>query len=107
MTTLLIRTRNDRPPEGSPRLTAPLAPAALAPDPAPVARPAEPAQTFGALLLYYVHEVLPSKAASTQSQQTRFLGTLDSQYGHLPLTAITSAWLRTWRDQLSRGRKPD
>jgi integrase len=28
-------------------------------------------------------------------------------YGQLPLTAITAAWLRSWRDQLSRRLKPN
>jgi integrase len=32
---------------------------------------------------------------------------LESQFGHLPLTAITPAWLRSWRDQLGRRLKPD
>jgi len=59
------------------------------------------------LLAYYRAEVLPTLALNTQYQRTRFLAMVDRQYGHLPLTAITPAWLRSWRDQLGRRLKPD
>jgi integrase len=59
------------------------------------------------LLTYYIAEVLPTKAPNTHYQQTRFLSLLAREFGHLPLTALTPAWLRSWRDQLSRRLKPD
>lgn len=83
-----------------------------APSRATLPQTAEPAadpggQTVAELLTYYMAEVLPSKAPQTQYQQTRFLSMLASEFGHLPLTAMTPAWLRSWRDQLSRRLKPD
>jgi integrase len=59
------------------------------------------------LLTYYIAEVLPTKAPNTRYQQTRFLAILAREYGHLPVTALTPAWLRCWRDQLLRRLKPD
>ena len=64
--------------------------------------------TMGDLLAYHIAEVLPTKAPTTQYQQTRFLAKLTRDFGQLPLSAITPAWLRQWRDQLALHRlKPD
>ena len=63
--------------------------------------------TLAELLDYHIREVLPGKAPNTQYQQTRFLGMLARTYGHLPLRTLTPAWLRAWRDGLSRRLKPD
>jgi hypothetical protein len=68
---------------------------------------AGPGPTVADLLAYYVAEVLPTKAPTTQYQRGRFLALLNREYGHLPLTALDPPWLRVWRDQLSRRLKPD
>jgi integrase len=69
--------------------------------------PAESPHTLGDLLTYYLKEVLPALAPKTQYQRRRFLANLDTHYGHLPLTALTPAWLRAWRDDLCLRLKPD
>jgi integrase len=70
--------------------------------------PGSDEHTLGELLAYYIAEVFPTKARNTEYQQTRFLSKLDREYGHLPLSAITPAWLRQWRDRLALHRlKPD
>jgi hypothetical protein len=107
MTTLLLRTRHDVPPEASPAVAAPLGRTALAPALEVAGCPAVALQTVADLLAYYVAEVLPTHAPNTQYQRTRFLAMVEREYGHLPLTAITPAWLRSWRDQLGRRLKPD
>ena len=107
MTTLLLRTRHDGPREASPRVATPLAPAALAPARESAELPGGPQQTVTDLIAYYTAEVLPTLAKNTQYQRDRFLMMMDRQYGHLPLTAMTPAWLRSWRDQLGRRLKPD
>lgn len=64
--------------------------------------------TLGELLAFHIKEVLPTKAPNTQYQQTRFLAKLTHDFGQVPLSAITPAWLRQWRDQLALHRlKPD
>ena len=105
MTTLLVRTRHDGPLEAAPPPAALLAPPAV--PAAPPASPAGLAHTFADLLRYSRAEVLPTKAPTTHYQQNRFLAALERQYGPLPLPTITPAWLRSWRDQLSRRLKPD
>ena len=102
------------PPNGStaPRLpffaleaqrTPPLTAPSLAMLPQTGEPPEHPGEhTVAELLTYYMGEVLPSKAPNTRYQQTRFLTMLRHEFGHLPLTAMTPAWLRTWRDQLHR-----
>jgi len=78
-------------------------PLVLALEPAEAPR----AQTVADLLRYYTAEVLPTLAPKTHYQRTRFFAMLAKEYGHLPLTALTPAWLRSWCDQLSRRLKPD
>jgi integrase len=71
------------------------------------ARPAGAQPTVADLLTYYTAEVLPTLAPNTHYQRTRFFAILAREFGHLPLTVLTPAWLRCWRDQLLRRLKPD
>lgn len=63
--------------------------------------------TVGKLILYYMHEVLPLKAPTTQRQNASLLCRFAQEYGSLPVTALTAGFLRSWRDYLSLRLKPD
>lgn len=65
-----------------------------------------PDRTFNALLDFYFSEYLPAKAPRTQAQQRGFLTRLRPTMGPLPVTALTRAYLRAWRDRLSQRLKP-
>jgi integrase len=106
MTTLRVRTRRDVPPEATPAVGE-AGVHTTAPVQEPAERPAGPSHTVAELLTYYTAEVLPTLAPNTHYQRTRFCAMLVREFGPLPLTAITPAWLRSWRDQLSRRLKPD
>src|SRR5437016_2911507 len=107
MTTLLLRTRHDVRSEAAPSVAEPYVPSALAPAREVAERPGVAQRMVTDLLTHYTTEVLPTLAPTTHYQRTRFLAMMDRQYGHLPLAAITPAWLRSWRDQLGRRLKPD
>jgi len=69
------------------------------------AAPQSPANqhTVGALIHYYMTEVLPTKARGTVTQQTFLMRRFTQEWGHLPLDALTPALLRAWRDTLLQG----
>lgn len=62
--------------------------------------------TVGDLLAVYQREYFPLKAPGTQKQQGYVFHVIMDTLGDLPLTAITPALLRTWRNYLGRTRQP-
>ena len=58
------------------------------------------------LIDFYVAEMLPSKAPSTQVQQGYLLQQLRRELGPLQLAMLTPMCLRQWRDQLLTRHKP-
>ena len=65
-----------------------------------------PSPTVTDLLTLYEHEYLHLKAPSTAYKQRLLYGHYRRAFGALPLTAITPAWLRAWRDELALTLKP-
>lgn len=63
-------------------------------------------KTVGDLLTAYEREYLPSKALTTQYQQRRLFMWLRQELGFMLLTDLTPAFLRQWRDILSKRYAP-
>src|SRR5438105_6937730 len=59
--------------------------------------------TVADLLQTYERTYLPQLAPTTQIHHRVVFRSLCRQYGGLPLTAITPAWLRQWREEISPG----
>jgi len=59
--------------------------------------------TVGDLLEAYGRTYLPQLAPQTQIHHRVVFRRLCRHYGDLPLTAITPAWLRQWREEISPG----
>lgn len=62
--------------------------------------------TVTTLLDLYEREALPFKAPGTAYKQGLLYGHYRREFGDVPLTAITPAWLRTWRNHLATRLKP-
>jgi integrase len=62
-----------------------------------------PSHTLAELLQRYEAEYLCHAAPSTQRHHRVIYRRLCERYGDLPLTEITAAWLRQWRDDLMPG----
>jgi integrase len=62
-----------------------------------------PGPTVADLLQTYERTYLPHLAPQTQTHHRVVFRWLCRHYGDLPLTAITPAWLRQWREELSPG----
>jgi integrase len=60
--------------------------------------------TLAALLDLYERDSLPAKALKTQYQERLVFRQLRTEYGTLPLAAITPEWLRSWRDRFRQRR---
>jgi hypothetical protein len=92
MTTLLVRTRHDGPSETAPPVAELGVHTALAPSRELPEGPAVPSQTrtnlpehtVAELLAFYVAEVLPSCAPTTQYQRTRFLAMVEGTTASSP-----------------------
>jgi len=69
----------------------------------PVSPQQPPAPTVATLLQTYERTYLPQLAQTTQTHHRVVFRRLCRHYGDLPLTAITPAWLRQWREEISPG----
>jgi len=58
------------------------------------------------LFALYQAEYLPAKALTTRYQQARMMLAMEREFGALPLAALTPAFLRGWRDTLTRRYRP-
>src|SRR6266851_9458807 len=59
--------------------------------------------TLAELLQQYEHTHVARLALTTRTHHAVVFRKLCGQYGDLPLTAITPAWLRQWREAISPG----
>ena len=66
----------------------------------------ETESTIADLIHAYLREYLPSKAPSTQAQQTYLYRALLRELGPMLVREVTPAFLRQWRDQLLTRHKP-
>jgi integrase len=64
----------------------------------------QPEHTLSELLQRYDQEYLCHMAPSTQRHHRCLYRRLCTRYGDLPLTDLTTAWLRQWRAEISQGR---
>jgi integrase len=79
----------------------------LSPMPIPVTPAPQPADvTVSALLDLYEQEYLPSKAPTTAYQTQRMFLFFRAELGHLPLSQLTPAVCRQWRDSLAERFRP-
>jgi integrase len=62
--------------------------------------------TVSDLIDLYCTEYLPTKARSTQAQYVIVFRRVRSDFGDLPLTALTPGVLRTWRQHVATGKSP-
>jgi integrase len=62
-------------------------------------------RTVNDLIDYYLREVLPTKAASTQASSIYIVQKFRTTFGTLPLSHLSPTFLRQWRDELGHWHK--